>query len=337
MILYWAFAIALTWSWLVVSAAAAQEGAAAVERGSRVVALDSSACDVIARDELHQLIALELAPRKVRSLERPLDGPVLTRARVTCSDTQARLIVEDALRGRREELSLDLREIASAARPRLVALSLAELIATVDMEPAPSAAVVAPPRKDPTTRRNDELAVRASRVWLVAGVAREGRPAMRLVSLQTGFTGALARWPVALQGALQLQRGERAVSAGDVVVWTASGTAAIGGQLALAWVELTLGLGLRLGYARLHGEADRSAAVAGRTVSGLWWGPTAFVGAVLPAHTRWGVRCGLDLGHVAKDVRGYDGAGSGATSIAGFQLQATLGLSVRVGKQRRRT
>jgi hypothetical protein len=327
-------AFALSWSWLVVGLAVAQVGA--IEPEARVVALNSDQCDdVIARDELHPLIALELAPRTVRSAAHAQQSQVFTRAWVTCSDTEARLIVEDAVHGRRQQLTLDLSAIAGTARPRLVALSLSELIATVEMDAAPKPAVAAPPRDQPSSIGALETTARNHRAWLGAGIAREGRPAMRAASLQTGFTAAIARWPAALQGALLLQRGARAVSAGDVVAWNVSGAAAMGGQLTIAWVELTLGLGLRLGYARLHGDARGGSQVLGRTVSGLWWGPAAFVGAVLPSHTRWGVRCGLDLGYVVKDVRGLDGAGSGAYGVEGFQLHANLGVSLRLGKKRR--
>ena len=162
---------------------------------------------------------------------------------------------------------------------------------------------------------------------------------MLLPSLQTGITAAFTRWPLALQSELQLQRGERAVSAGDVVSWTVSGSAGVGGQLANEWVALTLGLGLRLGYARLHGDVgdERSgASVTGHTVSGLWWGPTTFVGAVLPMHARWGVRCGLDLSWVARDVRGLDSSGSVSYSVAGLLLHANVGVSLKLAEKRKR-
>jgi hypothetical protein len=342
MALRWTSAIVLSWGLLVVGSIVAQDGSTeGSEPASRTVVVDSDQCDVVQRDELRKLIALELAPRTVRSTDPVHDGPAPTHARVACSDTQARLVVEDVARGRRQELTLDLTEVAVPARPRLLALSLSELIATVEMEPTPRAHVEAPRGEHASVQPAQNPPARSSRAWLGAGIAREGRPVMLQPSLQTGITAAFTRWPLALQGELQLHRGKRSVSAGDVVSWTVSGSAGVGGQLVNAWAELTLGLGLRLGYARLHGDVGGSydggsgAPVTGHTVSGLWWGPTTFVGAVLPTHARWGVRCGLDLSWVARDVRGLDSAGSVSYSVGGLQLHANIGVSLKLAEKRK--
>lgn len=333
MVLRWAHAVALSAGCLLGRPVAAQEHAfEELSQRARIVVVDSEPCEVVPQDELRKLIALELAPRAVRSHQADTD-PALPRAHVRCSDTEAHLTVADAGRGRRQELTLDLSQIPSTARARLLALTLSELVATVELE-SPARTRVDAPRTEQTTI-TPQPRVKRSRAWLGIGIAREGSPAMVMPSLQTGATTAISEWPLALQGELQLHGGERSVSAGDVVSWTVSGSAAIAGQLVPSWAELHAGLGLRLGYAHLRGEASTDAQAAGQTVSGLWWGPTAFVSAVFPVQSTWGARLGLDVSYVVRDVRGLDGTGGTSYSISGFLLQANVGISLKLSEKPR--
>lgn len=327
----WAPCAALVWIWLSLQLAAASVSAQdAVARGpdmsTRAVVLDSSHCGSVARDELRELVALELAPRPVQSpREVPADASI-TRAELTCSETRARLFVRDAARQQQHELGLDLAQIDPPARARLIALALAELIATVDMEP-----VSAPERADETAAPEPSAALRLGRSswWLGAGLSRAGRPRVLAPSLQTGVVARLARLPLALLSDLQLQRGARTVGPGRMVVWTTSGSLGLAGMLRAGPAELALGLGMRLGYARLVGEAGAAdVSIAAHTVQGLWWGPSSAVSALLPLHGRFSLRAGLDIGWIARGVRGLDNGGMAAFRLEGLLLQATLGVSL---------
>lgn len=323
-----ASAFALSLGLLCAGRVAAQTGSAVDTRATVVV---ENLCAVVPSGELQKLIALELAPRTVAT-GVPLDTRTArTRAKIECHAQQADLSATDVTRDRRQALTLDLSQTAPDARARLLALTLSELVASLELDAAPGAVreptrIVAAPVRTVRTR-----VAPASRVWLGVGLAREGKPAMLMPSAQTGLLLGRARSPLALQGELQVHRGRRAVEAGDVVAWTTSGSLGVAGRWERAWAALTLGVGMRLGYARLRGEADSGANVAGRTVSGLWWGPVASASAVLPTRSRLGLRCGVDLGYVAREVRGHDGTGAASFALGGLQLHLNLGVSLKLG------
>jgi len=331
MTLRWAPVVALVWTWLL----AVLAGTAAAW-DARIVVLDSSQCGSVSHHELRELVALELAPRVVSAPSEVPDDAAVTRAVVTCSEASARLFVRDVARQQQQELGLDLAQIAAAARARLIALALAELIATVDMEPvAPARAE--PQHEAPAAPASPAPGATAARGdwWLGAGIVREGEPRVLAPSLASGLTVSLAGLPLALLGDLALQRGERAVSAGRVTVWTVSGAPALSGQLRAGRSVLALGLGVRVGYARLVGEADAAEpAVAAHAVSGLWWGPTLGATAVLPLSARWGVRAGVDLTWVVRGVQGLDSSGAVAYRLEGLIVQATIGASLALPKLR---
>ena len=336
MTLRWAPAAALWWITIgaqlgVPSAGAQAEVSSAPELRSEPVVLDSDQCSSVARDELRELVALELAPRAVKTPSELPAGGSVTSAELRCSATRARLVVRDAARRQQQELALELTQIDPPARARLIALALAELIATVEMEPLAPARPAEPPKPahSPSPRGAH------SSWWLGAGLTREGRPRILAPSLQSGLALSLAALPLALFSELQLQRGERTISAGRVTAWTVSGSLGLAGQLHAGPSDLTLGLGLRLGYAELVGKTGAaSATLSAHNVSGLLWGPTLGASAVLPLYARWGVRAGVDLTWLARGVRGTDSGGGTAFQLDGLLVHATLGVSLRLPRLR---
>jgi hypothetical protein len=280
---------------------------------------------------IRELISLELAPRVVRLGGEALEDRQTTGVVLTCEADRAQIVVRDPARPN-QALELDLSTIAAPARARLIALSLAELLATADMEPAanvPEIPEPAPPRPRP----------RDSSMWLAAGIVREGEPRLLAPSLQTGLVLNVAGLPLAAVMALDAQRGARDVPAGRVTLWTVSGSAGPATQLHAGPLELGLGAGVRLGYARMIGDADETqAAVSGHTVSGLWWGPTLGASASWRVRAAWGIRAGVDLSWIARAVRGTDSGSAAVLALDGLLVQATLGLSLslpalRVGHQ----
>lgn len=296
------------------------------EATRRVVVLDDQACADVPRTELRELVALELAPRVLRAAsdEREADA---TDVRLTCDADSARLVVQEVSRPP-QELVLDLSSIAIAARARLIALSLAELLATADMEPitpAPEAAA----NEEPASPRGS---ARQSSGWLGAGVAREGTLRVLAPSLQTGLVLNLAGLPLAVVAELDAQRGQRDVPAGRVTLWTVAGSVGPATQLVFGPLELVLGAGVRLGYARLIGETEAGqTVVTGHVVSGLWWGPTLGASGTWHLSKRVGLRAGVDFSWITRPVRGTDsteGTEGTAFELDGLLVHATLGLSL---------
>jgi hypothetical protein len=292
----------------------------------RVVVLDSSQCAGIPATELHELMALELAPRALRLPGDVDEDADVTRAQLRCDANSARLVVREATRSP-QELVLDLSSIDVRARARLLALTLAELLATAELEGVPPAALPAPERADDGYAPWRSAA--RSSGWLGAGLVREGRPRVLAPSLQTGLVSGLGSLPLALIGELQVQRGERDVSAGRVTVWTASGSLGPAAIVPAGPFDLGLGVAARVGYARLIGEADAGqASIAGHAVSGFWWGPTLAASAIWRLRARLGLRAGVDLTWVARAVRGVDSANTLVYELDGLIVHATLGVSL---------
>jgi len=294
------------------------------EATGRVVVLDDQACDGVPRTELRELVTLELAPRLLRVPSDERDDADSTDVRLSCDAESARLVVREAARPP-QELVLDLSSIAVAARARLIALSLAELLATADMEPIEPA---------PRSTANEEPAsprvpARHSSGWLAAGLAREATPRVLAPSLQTGLVLNLAGLPLALVAELDAQRGERDVPAGHVTLWTVSGSVGPATQLRAGPLELVLAAGVRLGYARMIGDTEASqTSVIGHAVSGLWWGPTLGASGTWHLTRRVGLRAGVDLSWIARPVRGTDSTEGTALELDGLLVHATLGLSL---------
>jgi hypothetical protein len=294
------------------------------------VLLDSSACASVPAAELRHLLALELAPRRLAAPgEVAADDPRATHARIRCSSNQARLSV-DGRAGRRQELELDLQETMASARTRLLALTLSELIATLEMETAQTAH---PPLADgqaaAPTAANPVRVPEAWRGqwWLGAGLAREGRPALLAPALHSGLLWYVKQLPLAFQFDLLGSRGQRALAEGRLTAWTLAGSAALLARVRTAWLDVLLGAGARLGYARLDG-ATRTGSLAAGAVSGAWWGPLLHGSLMLRLHQRWGLRAALELAYVAKPVRGLDSNGGPAYALERVQLHALLALSV---------
>jgi hypothetical protein len=124
-------------------------------------------CQGVSGTEVMLLAALELAPR-VRVVgeraEATLEG------RVRCDTPRVTLEVHDPSRSSAPPLrvTLDLASAAPSARPRLLALSLAELVATRRLErAADQRAVASEPRSTPDelSATSTELEPEALRLW----------------------------------------------------------------------------------------------------------------------------------------------------------------------------
>jgi hypothetical protein len=292
------------------------------------VVLDSQACPAVAQDELRELIALELAPRRLAGPRENLE-PHVVHARIHCADNHARLSVEDSTEDRRQELELDLQETMPAARTRLLALTLSELIATLDMELAQPARAAANAPPGPPAANQARLSAETCRGhwWLGAGLAREGRPALLAPALHSGVLWYVPELPLALWVDLLGSHGRRTLSEGSLSTWTLAGSALLGARLQTTWVEVLLGAGVRLGYARLAGAAHGDA-LSGGAVASWWWGPLVSAGLLIRLHGRWGVRTALELAYVAKPVRGLDSKAQAAYALERLQLHALVAVSV---------
>lgn len=320
---------ALLLAWLAAVSGASAESAA--QPTLRAVVLDSRGCAEIPQQELRDLVALELSPRPLFGPGGVARGARASFARLACNGTRAELRVDDPERGASQQLELDLAETMASARTRLVALALSELIATLEMEREDAVAQpepAVPVAKAPTAGGAYAATTERGRAWLGLGFSRAGQPALWGVAMHGGGRWQLGALPLAAQLDLRGTRAQRGLSEGQVSAWTLAGSVALAAVLRRSWLEAALAAGLSLGYGWLRGSSASSVEVAGNLVRAPWWGPSLEGSVLVPVRRRWGIRAALELGYVAKPVRGLDSTGQPAYALEGFQLLGTAAVSV---------
>jgi len=292
--------------WLAGAASAGAQPADAVQ-----LALPD--CGGVSGAEIRRLVALELAPRPV--LEPDSLAPATTQGRLECLPDGARITVAGVASDPPLRLEVGFAELAPAARPRLLALALAELIATSRHE-----------RQQPPTAAEPAARPKAIglQFWLALGAVRAAEPAV--LSPALGIGAALRLDWLALAADLRVDRGERETSPAQIVLETLSlGVAPSWRAGGRSW-QLLLGPGLRAGYARMRGEA-RTTGLEGQTLSGLWLGPCLAASFQLAFARRWAARIGAEAGYVTQRLRGEGGDTNALLELAGPWLSLTAGLS----------
>jgi hypothetical protein len=277
-------------------------------------------CLGVSGADVRALIALELAPR-LRVVSAG-EAPAALTATVTCGPGPVRLTVDDAARAAELRVDLDLAAAAPQARARVLAVSVAELIATSRLErAAPADADVEP------DAANEDAAPIATpiRLWLAPGLSRAGAPATTLFGFDLGISHELAI--LALLGDVQARFGRAGVTDAEVAVQTFSVGLACAALLARGAFQLTLGPGVRTGHVALSARAER-ADLSGDELTGLWLGPMAVAAAELTVLGTGALRLAVEAGYVARPVRGLDQHDRDLFGLHGPWLSATLGVAL---------
>lgn len=331
------------------TAAAALEGAGRPSQRPGVqVHLDP--CLDVNRSQVEQLLLVELPAQLIPSGPPP---PATVQASASCSELGVELRVDDPITGKSLRRTLELTRAAAAARPRLLALALAELTFTswteliIRLHPdAPTPAPAAPPESaEPVPAATLQAARQMMREKL-----RPALPDLRLHTAAVGSALALfAGTGVLLGGGLNLGY-EYAHHLGlsfDVLAHHGSTTSALGSlSTDLISASMTLvfhyrvaqrrtysfalraGGGVRGGAVQLSGSpyAD-SATERGATVWGPCAGPHLALGGSLNILHHLIVELTAEAGYVALPVGGrVDGVR--AVAVEGPWLGIHLGLGV---------
>jgi hypothetical protein len=283
----------------------------AVARADDLVELSIDDCAGASRAAISKLVRLELPAQ-----DEPAPAATM-RASLRCRGEVADLVVHDA-RGT-QELSLSLHDTPLQARPRLLALSIAELVATGRLEPSAPVAPVAPAPIATVART-----VRAS-LWLSFGVLREAKPALwsPLLALAAGYDWGSIAGLADLAFESGESRSERAAVRARVLSLSLVPML----PLLRGRVPLALGVGARAGWAWLDAR-PHSSDLAGRALSGPYFAPVARAALGLALSERWSLRLELELGYVVKGLRGLDADGSALLKLADWRSSASLGIGV---------
>lgn len=330
------------WALVALAGAAAPAAAYAApdDANHPLVRIDVDACVGAPSADVRRVLRVELGALLVDDAPA---GEVVTRAVVSCQGRSIHLRVDDPITGKSLTRDVDVDVSDAPGRARLVALAVAELVAAswTELETNPR------PEVQPAGARPPQSAVDAVRKVVRAKIPKQsdeeiGRTRMTLVaSRRSFFSESTAQWG----GGMRLGRDEF-----EHVGWTADilgehgatdvslgtvylDTITVGGSLYLyrRWSVVTfqLGVGVRLGAARLSGKPYQSeSAYAGSGIAPWGW-PTAIGGLRLRPIGPIVIEASGELGYVVLPMAGAVG-GVREVTIAGPWVGAQLGLGMMI-------
>jgi hypothetical protein len=304
---------------------AAQPPADAREEEPRV-SIAVIGCDAALAREAQRIAAIEL---RAVLVDGTPDGTT-TQIEATCGPSSANLRVVDPTTDKSVERSVALAQAAPAARARLLALAIAELVAAswseleINPEPkAPPAAPLAPvdvreaARKVVAPRQIEVAAVAdahllASRDWLLGGGVRT----------EIGVSPRLFLRFDALTHHAELSR-----ATGTIALTMPSLSGALGVSLGAGAFRPRLSLGARAGYVWMSGVAGASTTTGSRE-EGAWAGPELAVDLSAWSHARVHPVLSLSVGAHVVGVRGTVNGGRDVTATSAWG-GLSLGAAIR--------
>ncbi len=234
-------------------------------------------------------------------------GPLVTLAIEPCAAnaTAVSVHLHDPARAMDADRRVELGDIPGEARPRALALAVAEMVHALLATPPP-----APPARPPPTEA--ATAARQPGLFLSGTLEVESHPGNNMSLLGFGASAALARgrWMAALD--LQWMVADPLVDLGDVRTQLAAGALTAGPRFALRRAIIDLGATGRFGWTWMSGHSSSGA------MTGSGSAPVASAGArlglFLPtsagiSHLRLLVEGGAML-------RGHDAIVNGVTAAA---------------------
>jgi hypothetical protein len=275
-------------------------------------------CADVNAAEVRRIAAIELHAELAASPEG------VTRVRMACADGKLELHVDDPVTGKTVERAIALDQVAPAARDRLIALAIAELVGAswgeLALHPQP---VVEPmgARAPPAVRAAVLETVRHPLRIEAVGQVRalpNGPDLMLGGGVRIGERRGNWAWSIDVIA----DHGETATPLGDVTV------DAISAGASLLWTRhaFALGAGLRGGPGWLAGTPSMRS-VAGGTVAGAWGGPFASAGAQLEIRRVLAVELTGEGGWSLMSITGRV-AGASDVALDGPWLGVQLGVGL---------
>jgi hypothetical protein len=285
-------------------------GAQSPEPGLQLAIPD---CEDLSGEQIAGIVRLEVAAQRKPEGDSPRD----TRASLRCEALRAAITVEDASGSAPLLLELDLAHTNPEARARVVALAIAELIATRRLER--NEAAPPPPEEPPAASPGDS----AFELSLEVGAARAYDPALFAPFIGIGAAQHVSQFALFADLALALgwlDTDQAALSTREMTL-----------SLAPAWtptvgaLELGLAVGARAGYVSLS-ASPRIAGLAGRDLSGWVFMPLLRILLALRVSPQLAVRVAVESDYVATPIRGLDPDQGSLLSLRGLRLAAAIGV-----------
>jgi hypothetical protein len=296
---------------------------------AQVVRLSIPDCEGAPGVEIAKLATLELA----RQMQVRIDDahPATLEATLSCTAMRAVISVQRAGSSKPLLLALALESTAPEARTRLLALAIAELVATSQLEqtstrpPDARSPETHPPHPPDRRARTAAVSPQRAALWLGLGVLRGFEPARWAPSLALG--GALGLGLFAATADLGFDWSQQRRREASVAARVLSVSLAPRLRLARRRWAWDGGVGLRLGMVWLSARA-RDETLTGRSVSGLLLSPIVQSALSFAVAPRWALRLGLELGYAVRSVRGLDA--DGALLLAMDKLRVCPSLAVEL-------
>lgn len=262
----------------------------------------------------------------------------ITRVRITCEGSLVRIAVDDRLSGKLLSRRIDLARESPASRPRLLALSVVELVTAswLELRMRSSTTPAFDARASDDARRTAAASV-SRRVplpaapdgwwWAMSGVGRRfSQPFPQTLGLAIA-----AERPVwhglSLRGDLGLDVGSDEVSLGRVRALLASSGLAAVVTLELGRVGLQAGAGVRGGAVQLAGTPAAGAiGVVAESPIRTWGGPFITLATRVRVASSIAAHVGVESGIVAWSVAGLAG-GRPETSLDGAWVAVVAGIA----------
>lgn len=305
------------------------------------VAIAVNGCPDIPLSIVHRVVTAELHAM-VTEERGQTPSPDTTRADVRCdANGLVHLRVADPVTGKTVGRTIDLAAEDPAARPRLLALSIAELIAASWIE------LTANPSRPPV--RSPDVTASAQTRQAVLAVTKtapaSGRPFQPMLRLE--FTGAgrtfqsgalntfgggvaltrVHREWLTFGGGVVAEHGRKQTPLGTVTALLASAVVQTSLRRNFGRVAIESGLGARVGITQFSGTPEGASVMADRGVLRAAWGGPLLCGQV---HVRiWkalSLSVGAEAGYVMRPVVALADRRS-ALAIDGFWLAGTMGLA----------
>lgn len=301
---------------------------------------------------VRRILAAELGDVLVELGAEPDPDPYLSTVRADCGVESAIVVISHAQTELRFEQRVDLANAAPNARTRLLALSIAELVASMwtaadalpppaPPRPAPQRELAPPPSGPPSIVDPVPVAQRPTPapeppapparpfgVRAIASVRVSGSPAHMSggggLGLEIGLPLSLG-----IGADFRYEQGEAdAGMLGRAVLRVAWGSMLALVRPIVDWSSVSVGVGAKLGVAWLEGIP--SAGVTGATHSGLVAGPVIASHVALHLAGAGYLHVGLELSWITLGVAGTNGrAGDVLASFAGPQLAITAGFEIQ--------
>lgn len=306
---------------LMFTAAPARGADFSAEAKALPIALEVEGCEAIDQAELYKLLAVEFRTLAVVAAE-PRE-----RVHVQCTTQRAQVRLESGSSSN----EVDLRATAQALWPRLLALSVSEIVmesrarATPVVPPQPTPVPVVPPLSEPTRPSRGSERFHA---FAAVSLRRAFRPGTWLVGPDLGGSVDLNRYlGLALDLRLEFGRADTELAKVDWLSASSAFALLAGGQV--GDFHFAFGPGVSLGYLRLSPEAKVSGATE-HAVSGIWAGPEFVARAHYDLGARWFALASIGAGFASASVTGLVNDEQRAIDTGGAWLISMLGSGLRL-------